>query len=250
MLISSGLCAQNDHLFLSGFLAEEELSDDAQLHKYGAVDFSELWMHTGNHNVLGVIGPNSQRLRIAFTSIEQDLDNSREYHVTGKSKVKDNICDFTGNIQIDSVFEVKELHYGVDSLYKDSSIINQGVLFAHYKFDESSAQDHSGSFSGKLYSKWYMNSQRQIKYDDIESVADGFMNNAFVGTWSKYGSNDSKICNWADYRVPYSTPDFDTGAGEFSPSEKYNAFGWKQYQKAWLYGDEEAMRNELLEWWK
>ena len=30
-----------------------------------------------------------------------------------------------------------------------------------------------------------------------------------------------KICNWADYRVPITNRDFDIGAGEFSPSEKY-----------------------------
>ena len=43
---------------------------------------------------------------------------------------------------------------------------------------------------------------------------------------------------------------FDIGAAEFSPSEKYYDKGWENCQKAWLYGDNIAKKEELNEWWK
>ena len=250
IFISGGLFAQGDDTFLSDFLLEDELNYVNQHPKYQTADFSELWVHTENHRVLGMVGSNHQRIRIAFTSIEQNPENLWEYEVIGKSKVKTNVCDFAGTIRIDSVLEVKTLHYGVDDSYKDSSIVNQGVVFASYQFDELRDQIHSGSFSGRLMTKWYTNSDGKLKYDNIRWIADGYMNNAFVGTWRQYGAEELKVCNWADYRIPYSTSDFDIGASEFSPSGKYSEFGWGQYQKAWLYGDKKARQNELSEWWK
>lgn len=197
-----------------------------------------------------MIGLNHQRIRIALTFISQNPNVAFKYSVVGKSKVKTNISDFRGIIRIDSVLEVSQMHYGVDDMHKDSSIIAQGIVFATYEFKESPKQKHSGVFNGQLMTKWYINSKGELKYDNIQSMSDGFMNNTFVGIWTQYDSGNSKICNWADGRIPYSAQDFDIGAGEFSPSEKYYKFGWEQYQKAWLYGDEQAKREELAEWWK
>ena len=135
-------------MFLSNFLLEDELEKENQNQRYQTADFAKLWMRTENQSVVGVIGANHQRIRIAFTSIEQNPEKLWEYRVVGKSKVKNNICDFVGVIRADSVVELKALHYGVDDMYKDSSIVNQGVVFATYNFDESKEQNHSGTFSG------------------------------------------------------------------------------------------------------
>ncbi len=237
-------------MFLSNFLLEDELEKENQNQRYQTADFAKLWMRTENQSVVGVIGANHQRIRIAFTSIEQNPEKLWEYRVVGKSKVKNNICDFVGVIRVDSVVELKALHYGVDDMYKDSSIVNQGVVFATYNFDESKEQNHSGTFSGKLMTKWYTTSHGKLKYDKIQWISDSYMNNAFIGSWTQYDSETSKVCNWGDYRIPLSAQDFDIGAGEFSPSEKYYKFGWEEYQNAWLYEDEDAQKRELAEWWK
>lgn len=247
---SSSLVAQQDNKFLSNFILGDQLKEKNDNYKYQTADFSHLWKNTDNHLVKGVIGSSHQRIRIVFTSVKQDAEELWSFHVVGKSKVKSNVCDFTGQIRVDSVFEVKSMHYGVDDMYRDSSIVSQGVLFATYEFNESRDQSHSGMFSGKLMTKWYTNTKGELKYDNIQRIADGYMNNAFIGIWTQYGAKKSKVCNWADHRIPHSAQDFDIGAGEFSPSEKYYEFGWEQYQKAWLYGDEEAKRKELAKWWK
>jgi len=249
LLVSSGLVAQKDDVFFSDFLLEDVMNKENVAVKYLTEDFSELWTQTKNHQIKGMIGINHQRIRIALTSISKSTNTPGEYKVVGKSKVKTNICEFTGIIRIDSVLEVSQMHYGVDNMYMDSSIVAQGIVFASYEFNESREQSH-GTFNGKLMTKWYLNSKGEMKYDNIQSISDGYMNNAYVGTWTQYGSDKSNVCNWADYRIPHSPQDFDIGAGEFSPSEKYYEFGWEQYQKAWLYGEEQAKREELAEWWK
>ena len=142
------------------------------------------------------------------------------------------------------------MHFGVDDEYADKGIKSQGILIADYEFKENAEQKHSGIFKGKLHSKWYLNSENKIEYDKIEFISDGYLNNAFVGIWKSYSTGKEKICNWADYRIPITNRDFDIGAGEFSPSEKYYEKGWENYQKAWLYGNETAKKEELNEWWK
>lgn len=59
-------------------------------------DYSRLLL---NNNTIGCIG-NGQRLYIHFDTIYKDKKIAELYHVIGKSRVKDNVCFFTGNIHI------------------------------------------------------------------------------------------------------------------------------------------------------
>lgn len=241
--------AQSNEKFRSDFLLEDELKAGNLIEQYNQYDFSNIWKQTENHLIFGIIGTDNQRIKIKLISIEKNSANPYEYYVYGKSNVKGNICDFTGVINLTEIKEFEQLHLGIDNEYKHSGIKSQGILIANYEFKENLNHEHSGIFNGKLYSKWYLDSVNQIKYDNTESISDLYMNNAFVGTWKSYPKGNEKICNWADYRVPNASEDFDIGAGEFSPSEKYYSKGWENYQKAWLYGNEEAKKEELEEWW-
>ena len=202
-------------------------------------DFSNVWSNTENQNVLGIIGNDHQRIQIKLISVFRISNSPFLYNVYGKSKVKNTICEFYGNIVLKEIREVKELHFGVDDEYANKGIKTQGILIADYEFYENKEQKHSGVFKGKLYSKWYLNSGNQIEYDNIEFISDGYTNNAFVGIWKSYLTEKEKTCNWADYRVPITNRDFDIGAGEFSPSKKYFDKGWAEY---------EPMKKD--EWWK
>ncbi|MFI0430867.1 hypothetical protein [Mariniflexile sp. HMF6888] len=239
LLFTNISIAQSNEKFLTAFLLESELKSENVLDNYSQFDFSKIWELTENNNVLGIIGKEHQRLKIKLISIKKDQNNPNEYLVFGKSCVKGTICDFNGKITLTEIKEVKELHFGVDDEYADKGIKSQGILIADYEFKENSEQKHSGIFKGRLYSKWYLNSKNQIEYDNIEFISDGYTNNAFVGIWKSYTTDKEKICNWADYRIPNTNRDFDIGAGEFSPGEKYFGKGWSDYKPM-----------EIDEWWK
>lgn len=213
-------------------------------------NFSNLWMQTKNSQIVGIIGDDHQRIRIKIISVKAIAGKPNEYTVTGKSSVKGTICDFSGKIILNRVSELQEMHWGVDDEYKDQGIISQGIAIAHYEFKENSQQKHSGVFKGTLYTKWYVNAENKIMYDDIESNADSYTNNAFIGVWKSYTTGKEKICNWGDYRVPNANEDFDIGASEFAPDKKYLKNGWENYTKAFLSGDEKARQIERTEWWK
>ncbi len=218
--------AQTNEKFFNDFLLEDQLSHSNELDKFKDYDFSGIWTKTKNDLVYGIIGTEHQRIRIKLISIHQNPDKPEEYLVTGKSNVKETICDFKGVIRITEIKEVKELHYGVDNEYENREIKTQGIITAQYEFEENRKQIHSGIFTGELYSKWYLDSKNQMRYDNIQSISDSYTNNAFIGIWKSYETGKEKICNWADYRVPLANRDFDIGAGEFSVSQKYWNKGW------------------------
>ena len=250
LLISSTLSfAQDNEKFFQDFLLDSELKKENELNDYSQYDFSNIWTETDNQHTVGIIGEDHQRIRIKILSIKKNADSPKEYKVSGKSNVKGTICSFQGTITLKEIRRFEQLHYGVDDEYADKEIQTQGILITNYEFKENPDEYHSGVFSGELYSKWFLNAQNKIVYDDIETIADGYTNNAFIGTWKSYTSGKEKICNWADFRVPKSNPNFDNGAAEFSPSEKYYDKGWKSYQQAFLHGDEVAKKEELEEWW-
>ncbi len=229
VIFSNVLFAQNDESFIANFLLEDYLNLKNEADKYVEYNFSTLWTKTDNEFVYGIIGDEHQRIRIKLISVKRNQENPKEYFVVGKSCVKETICDFEGIIRISEIRTVKNLHFGVDNEYEKKGIKSQGILIATYKFKENKKQAHSGIFSGQLYSKWYLDTKSEIKYDDIQSISDGYLNNAFIGIWKSYSTSKEKICSWADYRVPNANQDFDVGAGEFSVSEKYWDKGWLDF---------------------
>lgn len=178
--------AQSRDSFLPAFLLGDTLRSENVIDKYSVPDFSPLWLQTDNYNVVGIIGDHNQRIKIKLLTINKDPNNREEYHVTGKSSVKGNICDFEGTIRIEKILEVEVIHLGVDNEYKDRGIKSQGVLVAQYEFFEKREQKHSGIFKGTLYTKWYIDANSEMRYDDIQNNADRYMNNAFLGTWQMY----------------------------------------------------------------
>ena len=250
LLLSTKGLAQNQESFLNEFLQGDALNAKNSLHAYNKYYLGKIWTSTKNHSIVGIIGSAHERIKIKFIEISKSEYNPNLYDVKGKSSVKGNVCDFKGTIILQEIRTIKELHYGVDNMYADSNIIDQGIIIAEYRFDENKEQAQSGVFKGTVYSKWYINSVGEMKYDDIQSVSDAYMNNAFIGTWTSHKTGTTKICNWGDYRVPLPKPDFDIGAGEFSPNDAYLRNGWESYRQAWVYGDHSAIEEELYEWWK
>ncbi len=197
---------------------------------------------------MGFIGENFQRLFIHFSEVKKESD--KKYYVKGKSKVRNNICDFEGVLTIKMAKEFKiPYHEGADYVIDPRTII-QGILIGDYEFFEDSTQSHVGVFKGKFISSFHITESGNVKYNVTSIYSDNYMNNQFVGTWKPYSSNNVKIANWGDYRIPDSG-DLDIGVGEFSPADNYLKFGWQTYRDAYfsLERNEKAYEQEQHKWW-
>lgn len=212
-------------------------------------DFDSLWTYTDNSAVYGFIGQNYQRIRVKIIAVAKDNNKPDTYTVSGKSMIRNNVCSFQGTIKIVNARTYKKMHWGVDDEYKNKGIKKQGISVAEYSFSENKACIFSGLFEGRLITKWYVDANNQLKYDDIEKESDSYGNNQFAGIWKSYKGEIIKIANWGDYRIPLSG-DLDGGVGEFSPIDKYLQFGWQTYRDAYVENDELARREEKREWWK
>jgi hypothetical protein len=212
-------------------------------------DFSPLFMQTNNSVIYGFIGDNYQRIRIKFLTITKNRSFPENYLVYGKSMVKNNICEFRGTFTISNIMEYKTISYGVDDEYKNKGIKGQYVILGTYNFSENKTQPHSGTFKGVFQSNFYLDKSNKVNYDDIDYVSDGHTNNQFIGQWISYKSHITKRCNWGDYRIPKSG-DFDIGAGEFSPDDKYLKYGWQTIRDLMAsQTDKKAKQIEEAKWW-
>jgi hypothetical protein len=215
-------------------------------------DFAPLWLHTENQYVYGFIGNDYQRLKLKFLSVIKDSLSQNTYDVLGKSMVRNNIVGFHGKIKITNVRKFVTMSLGVDDELKGKGLKGQFMIVGDYLFAEDATNSNSGVFKGKFRTDFYLDKNKKVYYDDIEMYSDGYTNNEFVGQWASY--NDSKLikrCNWGDYRIPNSG-DFDIGAGEFSPNDKYLKYGWKNLRDVSLTGlpGKKAQQIESLTWWK
>ena len=128
----------------------------AQLLRY---DYSQLLME---NDFLGYIG-NGQRLYMHFDTIYKDPVKPQYYHVEGKSKVKQNLCSFTGGITIHSFAPNEE----------SDSLVKRYHLKAQYQLNEDANQRGSGFFAGRLTSDFFIY-RDSICFDEMEGGEDGY----------------------------------------------------------------------------
>jgi hypothetical protein len=186
-------------------------------------DFSKLWVK--NYS-LGYIGNNFQRMYMTFEKVQKK--SATEYSVSGVSKVKKNVCNFTGTFKILEYRQLKEFHYGIDDVRIDD-VKNQGYVFAEFIIEEDITQKNSGEFRGILATGWYINKEGELLYDDLDDYSDRYENNQFFGEWVSYNSVSPKTVAWGDSRIPMSHG-LDVGAGDFCPAKKYLDNGWEEYK--------------------
>ncbi len=191
---------------------------------------------------LGFIGEDYQRFYIHFISIIKNKDNPYEYFVYGKTKVKNNICEFMGTITIK---EAVLLNY--PDFYPE---YKQGRVFGEYTFYESD-KPGAGVFTGKVTSDFVIDGHDKLHYDALMLIADGYSNNQFEGVWQSYQTKTKKPCNWGDCRIPDSGH-LDSGTGGFVPREEYYDKGWQHFEHLGELTPEgeKARKAEEEEWWK
>lgn len=202
------------------------LKKENKIKDYLHYDFSTLFVPKSKF--LGFIGLDYKRMRIYYHSVAKDQNNDSAYQVHGSSIVGNNLCIFQGEIKIIQVREYKNMHLGVDLIFKDAGIKSQGILIAEYTFKENIEQKYSGVFKGIMTLQWYVDRYGLLNYDNISAYADGYSNNQYVGYWEQYNKMLKKVANWGEYRIPYSG-DLDIGAGRFGVNPKYSQNGWEDY---------------------
>ena len=196
---------------------------------------------------IGFIGPGYQRFYLHYTSIRPDAANPYVYQVAGKTRVKNNVCAFTGTITVAKA----QLYKAPNSEYPQ---LREGELTCQVLLAEDRQQPGSGTIRGVLTTYFYVDKQGQPQYNLLEMFADGFSNNECVGTWTSYASGQRKTCNWGDFFIPQANPLRFTDT-EFQIEPKYRANGWQSYQLA-NFGDSDnpatkkARAEEARAWWK
>ena len=200
-------------------------------------DYSRIFM---NGDLIGYIG-DGQRLYMHFDRIYKDQVNPLFYNIEGKSRVKQNICNFKGKIEIDSIIRRPD----------DCHLVERYKLSAKYLLREDSTQRGTGIFKGQLSSCFFVYND-SVYFDDLEGGMDGYHNNQFEGVWRSYRVNVKKKANFGIDRIPDSQ-NLDIGADEFRVNRSKITLGWRTF---YLYqnakGDEyqAASAEEQREWWK
>lgn len=246
--------------FRQAQLTSPEVKAAEKLSQYAHYDFGPLWTQTNNEAVVGFIGPNCQRLRLKILTVRRDTADNRRYYLTGKTQVAGHLSAFSGTLVLRQVRELRQLE-PISEASSEVAIAafrgaqREGFVLADYELRETSSQAKTGVFRGVARTNWYLNRRGQLRYDELYGAGDGFCNNQFVGTWTSYATKKTLRCNWGDYRIP-NAGDFDIGAGEFSPADKYLAFGWQELRDATFgeAGKGAAARKREAQtartWWK
>lgn len=226
----------------------EYISNANQLKEFIGYDFSPVILGLEINKTYGTIGSSYKRIHIKIINVEKDLVNADLYHVTGKSKVGNNMENFEGTIKLHTVKEIKPRE--IDDTTVSLPTAYQGVISGVYQFNEPKDRSHSGVFEGTYNALFQITEDEdKVYYNDLDLYRDSYINNVYQGFWTDYQTKEAKICKWADFRVPDVSTDFDLGAGEFSPNEKYNNKGWKTYNDAYLKNDKSALDSEEAFWW-
>ena len=232
----------------SNLVDESKLASAAERSRILKFDFGPLWTRLhDNDSVLGYIGSDYQRLRVAIISARKNPSQPDTYNVTGKSMVKGVIRPFSGTIKITKI--ASSPREGMEEEYKSEQLKGAGYVFGEYHFAEDAKQTNTGKFDGVFASDWIVDKNGRLQYDEVMMGADGYYNNQFLGTWTSYRTKASKPASWGDSRIPLSG-DLDIGAGEFSPDEKYIRNGWQGYVNAYAKQDKRALADENKQWWK
>lgn len=176
--------------------------------RYASYDFSGLIIP--EQKFIGYIGPDYERIRIIYTSVERDKNDKGKYLVKGVSIVSNNSCDFSGTMRVTGIHELKSMQLGVDSIYKNPGFRAQGIMIAEYKFREDPRGPHPGIFEGSMFVSWLVTSKGKLRPNHVHSHSDSFRDNQHAGTWTAYGSENPQRCNWGIRRIPFAG-DLDIG---------------------------------------
>ena len=215
----------------NGYVFERALFNSEQF-TYENIDGESYYKETSFN---GILGDKYTRIEL-FIHPEVERIDSLTFKVKGKSKVGKNICDFTGEIQIEHIYNIWERANDPDSP-------NYYVMVCNYLFTEDKAQYGTGFFKGTYGAYCYIDKANKKICLDIDAGGGELNNRNYVGIWQSYKTKAVKRCIWGDYRLPY-TFDFDIGDEDMRVNPKYNSPEWEEWQS------EIVNPEEKKHWWE
>ena len=221
VFVSPALFAeQTTEKCFNGFL--DNKAHFAKQDKLDDFDFSNI-LAGKRIKFLGYVGANYHRLHINFDSVKK-ISRSKSI-VSGDYKITGEAHPFNGEIKISEIRKYTNFSCGVDDFMK-GKINAQGIALATY-FIKGETEKFQAK--GYMLTRWHIDNDEKLLYDDISEDEDLYANNLFCGE-CKVGKVQIKPCAWGHYRIPNSG-DLDIGAGEFSPNPKYLGNGWSDFNK-------------------
>ena len=255
-----GLCAG----FLTPVAVAAETEPDPEGHgrtytqfhnEIAGYDISPFFLNHSDeffHRFIGFIGTDLQRFYIMFIEAKKSPDNPYLYQVRGKTRVKKNICDFTGTITV--------VRSGLSAA--SDADLPEGFILAKVDLAENAQQPGTGTVTGQMLTDFYLD-KGVIHAGDVP----GNQSLQFSCIWTSHKTGARKLCNFGQGRIPTTGlpkgGGVDQGDGEFVPKRQYYNKGWDLYaacreestavflatQKGTVVEYSPACRKEL-DWWK
>jgi hypothetical protein len=190
---------------------------------------------------VGNIGNEMQKMGVVFLSTVKKTDV--EYEVTGKSKVKDNICDFKGTVEVQSSGEEFFTH--------EELVWSEGNISGKFLLKEDRNQSSTGEFEGTFYFQWGGNTNTIFDIGERHSAE---IEVKFDGNWKSYRTGASRRTSWGNSeRV---LPGGFNDGQEYIRAKNYRSIGWGSYfdrndeDEGMREKAEKEYRAEWVEWWK
>lgn len=206
------------------------------------LDYSSVWTCYQN-DVLGYVGENYQRFYFLIDSIKANSKETLQYKVWGRYRIKDAINYYVGSIRIAEGFEKLPEKY---SIVEDNPLSGIQVysMVSEWNLNAIGVKE---SIKGKMTSTFYIH-QGKVFFDDLDiECSDSYRNNQFIGTLQSASGKENK-CRWGTFRIPDSE-EFDIGAADFFPDDKYIKNGWQSYSNAYLEGTKKGWEIENQSHW-
>jgi hypothetical protein len=196
-----------------------------------------------SNNFNGFFGMDNYRIEFYWEDVYKDSVDNKLYHVSGKTRFKENIAKFMGEIRIDSVFEFVDpridlAEFGYEEVDKKS--LKTYEVRGTLTMEENPSETHAGQFSGNfvmdfshaasgIQDVWYFS-------PDTPASGGGFIS---AGVWNLYGDPKTKPYVFGKDFFMFANDilkDFSYGERDVEINQKYLHLGWDQW---WENG----------EWW-
>ncbi|MBX3044979.1 MAG: hypothetical protein KIT33_09485 [Candidatus Kapabacteria bacterium] len=231
----------NEHLLKS---LRKAVYNDLGASKF-TIDYelTEYFLNSDPVKIYGFIGNELERIRVKINDVKLESKSAGRYIIKGKTKVKNNISEFAGHLQLKSVYEFKE------------PVTSHWLVMCRFSavFKEIGSGSHKGEFTGDYY---IILSKIVDELRFAKAIPQFAKNHTFVGNWK---SSDNKLhypVLWGEDIMIEELEDVYYGI-TINPSVDDSKLekSWKSFFDAFNYDNDEklkenAMKIETEKWWE
>ena len=206
-------------------------------------DLSNFWRGQDSQEEMppldGFFGPDYRRISFAFISLRRDSRNPALYHVTGKTRLRQTVTPFTGEVRITSVIRLRPDKHQPDVLWHELDVDSLGKVYsatATFAFREDSAAAGAGQYVGTSYLDFCLTlgqpAQLARPYGTVAAMPTKGTGILYRGHWTNYYTNQVKallLSSEVAKIAPVALIDFTIGDRDATFNPKYAKLGWNEY---------------------